>query len=292
VTSIYSRYEVTFANPNTTWARAAAMVGDNSVVLDVGCSAGQFAEALTTSRGCVVDGVEIEAEAAEVAKTRCRDVFVGDLLTVIPRLSNLYDHVLMLDVIEHLADPGGSLAAAASVLRPTGTAVVSVPNMAHASVRLQLLQGHFPPTEEGLLDRTHLHFFDEFTFLDLISASPLVCETLDRVLVDVPRDVVVDSLKAVGLPLTERFEDLIWSREASTYQFVAKLRHRGPDELSSPAPRPAYVAPLDQYRSLLGQLQDRIARLEGELRERAANSIRLPKRLLWAKRLLARLRSR
>ena len=33
--------------------------------------------------------------------------------------------------------------------------------MAHISVRLALLQGDFEYTQTGLLDKTHIHFYDQ-----------------------------------------------------------------------------------------------------------------------------------
>jgi len=83
--------------------------------------------------------------AAACAKRICEDVAVEDLnqLDFASRFEGRrFDVVLMLDVLEHLPDP-------AAVLRTWvcpgrgGWAVISLPNVAHVSVRLSLLEGRF-----------------------------------------------------------------------------------------------------------------------------------------------------
>jgi hypothetical protein len=196
----------------------------------------------------------------------------------------------MLDVLEHLANPLEALRAVAGVLKPEGSLILSVPNMAHASVRLQLLQGHFPAAEEGLLDRTHLRFFDETVLRDTIDASPFYCESLDRILLDLQPEHVAQALAAVGLEMTAGFEIIIRSSEASTYQFVARLRHRRSDDPVGGNPRSEYVAPLEMYWSALRGAETRAAALDKKLAERIRTSISLPKWLRWIKRIRARLR--
>lgn len=55
------------------------------------------------------------------------------------------DLVLLLDVLEHLANPWTILRRVVSVMAPDATVIVSVPNVAHLSVSLPLLlRGAFP----------------------------------------------------------------------------------------------------------------------------------------------------
>jgi hypothetical protein len=57
--------------------------------------------------------------------------------------------------------------------RPGCTAIVTVPNVAHLWVRLQLLLGRFDYAERGILDRTHLRFYTRRTFQALLTAAGL-----------------------------------------------------------------------------------------------------------------------
>ena len=85
-----------------------------------------------------------------------------------------YDLILLLDVLEHLVDPVGTLKRLSTLLKPGGHVIVSVPNIAHLSVSLPLLFGRrFTYTEAGILDRTHLKFFVEKTAIDLLNNANL-----------------------------------------------------------------------------------------------------------------------
>lgn len=77
-------------------------------------------------------------------------------------LESSADAVLLGNVIEHVADPVAVLRDAARCLDPGAAArrvVVSVPNVAHADVRIALASGRWNYRDTGILDRTHLHFF-------------------------------------------------------------------------------------------------------------------------------------
>ena len=50
--------------------------------------------------------------------------------------------------------------------------LISVPNIAHWTMRLSLLFGFFEYTQRGILDRTHLQFFTKRRFESLIDSVP------------------------------------------------------------------------------------------------------------------------
>ena len=146
-----------------------------SRVLDLGTADGSVARALK-KRGCTVWGIEQDEQAAKAASQVCDRVIVADLEAkeaFEPLGSETFDVVLALDVLEHLRDPAPVLKCAASYLTPGGIAVVSIPNVTHGALRLSLLEGRFNYTEQGLLDRTHLRFFDRHAAEQLISEAGL-----------------------------------------------------------------------------------------------------------------------
>jgi methionine biosynthesis protein MetW len=132
-------------------------------VLDVGCAGGYLAVALREARGASVLGVEPDPAAASAARRRDVEVVEGSVedAAVRARLSESapFDAMVLGDVLEHLADPWTALGALAGLLRPGGTAAVSLPNAAHWTVRRALLRGRFPREDHGLFDRTHLRWF-------------------------------------------------------------------------------------------------------------------------------------
>jgi hypothetical protein len=56
-------------------------------------------------------------------------------------------------------------------VRSDGRIVVSVPNVAHASVRIPLLLGRFAYRPTGILDETHLRFLTFKTAHELVESS-------------------------------------------------------------------------------------------------------------------------
>lgn len=80
-------------------------------------------------------------------------------LESLPQLPRGFDAVLAADTLEHLSDPGRMLHLIHDALPPGAPLVMSVPNIANAYVRLNLLFGRFPYADRGLLDRTHRVFF-------------------------------------------------------------------------------------------------------------------------------------
>ena len=79
----------------------------------------------------------------------------------------------MMDVLEHLVDPEALLRECRELLKPGGTLLVSVPNVANITVRLALLFGRFNYAPRGILDRTHLKFFTGKSARRLLEAAGL-----------------------------------------------------------------------------------------------------------------------
>lgn len=83
-----------------------------------------------------------------------------------------FDLILLLDVLEHMTNPFVFFGQAAGLLKEGGKMLVSVPNIAHWSVRFPLLLGFFEYTERGILDQTHLSFFTRRRFKKLLATVP------------------------------------------------------------------------------------------------------------------------
>jgi 2-polyprenyl-3-methyl-5-hydroxy-6-metoxy-1,4-benzoquinol methylase len=141
-------------------------------VLDVGCSTGYLGAALT-AQGCRVWGVERDPAAAAEARALYEDVLVVDLdeCDELPWPEHSFDVVLCADVVEHLRDPGRALRLVRRYLALEGLLLLSVPNVAHVSVRLPLLVGRFDYRPSGILDETHLRLFTFKTARALVESS-------------------------------------------------------------------------------------------------------------------------
>jgi SAM-dependent methyltransferase len=95
-------------------------------LLDVGCSSGAFL-ASAAAAGLAVEGVEPSPEAAESARRAGFKVFTG-LLEDARYPDACFDLVTLVEVLEHLADPGALLAECRRILRPGGIVLVTTPN--------------------------------------------------------------------------------------------------------------------------------------------------------------------
>ena len=144
---------------------------DRVRILDVGCGTGSLTDVLTRGKGAKVYGIEPDSARAEVAKSRGIDVFCGVLSEEYLKNREPFDVVLFADVLEHVPDPAALLRLAAMALKPQGTVLISVPNVAHWSMRLHLLRGRFDYTEIGICDATHLRWFTLKTIKGLLKSQ-------------------------------------------------------------------------------------------------------------------------
>jgi len=124
-------------------------------VLDIGAGSGVMSHILKENGIEDIYAVEIDAETREHLAALYKrveekvDAFAGEK----------FDLILLLDVLEHMAEPIPFLERCSKILSENGSILISVPNIAHWSVRLPLLFGQFNYTERGILDKTHLQFF-------------------------------------------------------------------------------------------------------------------------------------
>jgi methionine biosynthesis protein MetW len=128
-------------------------------VLDVGCGTGSVTLIANANKYNEVVGVEPDSARSAVACSRGLDVTCGFLNEKLITNWGEFDVVVLADVLEHLPEPDAMLRLAIRALRPGGIVLLSVPNVAHWSLRLKLLLGQFDYAETGICDSTHLRWF-------------------------------------------------------------------------------------------------------------------------------------
>lgn len=142
------------------------MIENNSTVLEFGSANGRMTKYLKEKLNCTVDIVEIDGTAGKEAAQYSRDALLGseegDIENYIwceKLQGRKYDYIVFADILEHLRNPEEVLKRARGLLAGHGYVLLSVPNIAHNAILLNLFDNDFPYKEIGLLDNTHIHFF-------------------------------------------------------------------------------------------------------------------------------------
>ncbi|WP_125774514.1 class I SAM-dependent methyltransferase [Antribacter gilvus] len=281
-----SLYEtaVDMSNRNSSQTLEAEFVGEGRTVLDVGCASGYLADALNV-QGCKVSGIELDAEAAEIARPKLDKLVIGNLEEVALAdafAGSTFERIVFGDILEHLSDPAAVLTSALEILTDDGEIIISVPNVAHGSLRLALMQGRWNYTPTGLLDNTHIRFFTYEGLVDMLASVGLVV-----------REAWSTSLDPLGTEVAVSAEDLPdgvvdWVRHqprALDYQYVVRASRGKPDgpppEVQPAVPAEecrfddiyahrAHAAAEEAHRALVSRdniigLESQIARLEKDL---------------------------
>ena len=167
------RYDWSSDDPAEVAGTLRALMPSRARVLDVGCGTGAVTLVANRDKDNEVWGIEPDPERAAVAAERGINVACGMLDHEFVRHHAPFDVVMLADVLEHVAAPADLLRLAASALKPGGLALLSVPNVAHWTMRLHLLRGRFDYTETGIRDVTHLRWFTESTIRALVGRCGL-----------------------------------------------------------------------------------------------------------------------
>jgi 2-polyprenyl-3-methyl-5-hydroxy-6-metoxy-1,4-benzoquinol methylase len=216
----YPFNDVDLRDLNNSRTQQIILVGEGKKVLEIGPASGSVTKALR-EHGCHVTCIEIDPEAARLARKYANRTIRGDIEAIELRKATRgekYDVILLGDVLEHVKEPKRVLERLRPCLKRSGYVVATVPNVAHGSVRLLLLDGNFDLQPSGILDSTHLHFFTRKTFLELFASSGYVVEEFRTI------TVPIDSAENLALDLAkypqELVESILSDPEAMVHQFA------------------------------------------------------------------------
>lgn len=280
---------------NNSHLMLAELCGANQRVLELGCGSGAVTEKLA-ARGCAVWAIDIDPAGIERATIHAEHASVADL--DVDELGSIvgdavFDRIVMGDVIEHLRSPGRLLAELTTLVADGGRLIASVPNVAHADLRLLHLQGQWPYQPLGLLDETHVRFYTPETIRELIESAGWQVVQEERVVLGVFGTELAAFLDPTLIPdgLAASLER---DRSATTYQIVIeavpalagdRLGSRAtPDsEDVEPLDAPTSPRPADPVLALLQEnehLRARVAALSDVIEEAqwAAAERRVPER--------------
>ena len=246
-----------------------------SDVLDVGTADGHPVVAGLTARGCRVWGVEIDEEAAATAAPMCESMVVGNVeqLDLAETFGDQrFDVVLCLDVLEHLVEPLDTLRRLKDLLTPSGILVASIPNVTHAAVRLQLLGGAFTYTDTGLLDRTHVRFFDRTEVTALFDDAGLtVLERLEVRREPYETEIPVD-LAAVP---AEKLAQVTADPDARVFQWMLVAKRHVDAEVDTTGLSTSLLGEVTRLERAGRESAEHVGWLEEQLRAKTTESERV-----------------
>jgi SAM-dependent methyltransferase len=144
---------------------------DAKSVLEFGCGEAPLGAALKARQRCRVVGIELDPRAAAIARKRIDDVYCGDAREIVGVMREQFDWIIGGDIVEHLDEPWSFLADLRRVAAPGGKLLLSIPNVANASVVADLLHGRFDYVYMGLTCVGHLRFFTRRTIEEMLTIA-------------------------------------------------------------------------------------------------------------------------
>ena len=196
-----------------------------STVLEFGSANGRLTKYLSEEKKCKVTIVEIDEEAGSKAEKYAVRSYLGTKYGNIEnffweREKQEFQYIIFADVLEHLNNPQKVLEKCKEVLREDGRILVSIPNITHNSIIIDMLNDKFEYSKTGLLDRTHIHFFSYKSFIDMVKKNGMfVCETVP-IYSRVANNEIKNSFADVPVEIAQYLRKRI---AGSIYQYVFKL---------------------------------------------------------------------
>jgi len=207
-------------NPTNSHEFQVLLTGKNKKVLELGSASGYISKILKDN-GCQVTAIEGNSKYIDELKKITDNVYCIDLDDIILQdilNDQKFDVILLGDVLEHLKNPVDILKQIKSFLNESGYIVCSIPNVAHGSIRLKLLNGIFNYTETGLLDKTHIRFYTFKTIISLLEETGFLITQLFTVKEKIHIDIDPE-LNSEFIPQT-LINAILKDETSTTFQYV------------------------------------------------------------------------
>jgi 2-polyprenyl-3-methyl-5-hydroxy-6-metoxy-1,4-benzoquinol methylase len=271
--SVYSNNQLKTQASNEAWTKLFSFIEPGATVLDIGCSSGQLGAALKKQKQVHVIGLDIDKDDVELAKHNLDEAYVSNIETDDLSQYGTFDYVMMADVVEHLMNPIAALKKVRKLLKPGGKFVFSIPNMANVTTRIELLKGSFMYKDFGLLDRTHLHFYDQTEVNRVLSEAGFTVQDMDCTTREIPEDLLKQELDGVGIALTPKLHKVLSQPDATIYQFIGVA-------VPGKATKKMKVATTTPLDIISVEIENVRMAHQAEVRELRAHAARLDKRIL------------
>lgn len=185
-------------------------------VLEFGPATGYMTRYLQEEKTCKVSIIEIDDDAFRIASSYAEDGICCDaeqMEWVDKFQGQKFDYITFADVLEHLKYPENVLKRCTDFLEENGRVLVSVPNIAHNAVLVDLYNNKFQYRKTGILDNTHLRFYTHDSIRELFHNCGLAVAN---------EDAIVFNMDYVGFDNSEKDvpEDFWKELRVREYGFV------------------------------------------------------------------------
>jgi len=166
---------------------------EGSAVLEIGCAEGWMTESISKKANILFSG-DIAMSYLQRAKKRGINAnFVRIDAHCLPFPKNLFDCVVITEVLEHLIAPYRALEEIHRVLKPDGIIIISVPNNMNFSNLYVHLMKKYRQTRSA-----HINFYDVFSIMNLLK------------FVGFEMREITPSFISIPLPIFNKFMGLDW----------------------------------------------------------------------------------
>jgi 2-polyprenyl-3-methyl-5-hydroxy-6-metoxy-1,4-benzoquinol methylase len=160
-------------DPEGVHRKCIRMLGRRRCVLDFGCGPGVMGKVMKEQWGARTVGVDIDDTSLDGAGPYYDVLLKGEVFD--PEISatlrqERFDAIVAIEVLEHLPRPMRAVQHLSQFLVPDGLFYLTVPNVAHWTVRFRLLLGDFGPSPV-ILNPTHLRFFTRDSLLQMLDMA-------------------------------------------------------------------------------------------------------------------------
>lgn len=158
--NIYQRAKKDLTDRNLHWLKTLLKYKlPPSKVLELGCSHGSFV-ALLRQAGFEASGMEMSPWVVEFAKeTFDIPMFVGPVENI-ELEAGTFDVIALMDVLEHLPDPVGTMSHALRLLKPNGILLIQTPQAEDQMTYANLLETNSPFLAQFKSDE-HIYLFTQ-----------------------------------------------------------------------------------------------------------------------------------
>lgn len=210
-------------NANETNAIILSRIKENSTILEFGPYKGRATKYLKEKLKCSVYAVELDEDAAAECSKYTEKIIIGDIEEgnwAEELNGKLFDGIIFADVLEHLRNPEKVLELVKHFLKKSGSIYISIPNITHNSILINMINNKFNYTPTGILDETHLHFWGYDNLLELVYKLGMTPVMQKATYCGMENEVGV-SYELIS-PILQ--QELLKRRYGHVYQFVLEIK--------------------------------------------------------------------